>query len=151
MIAPTRWSQEPVLPGEIQCDDAIQVETTRARKFGKQGKARDSRRVELNDRDGDDGECYAQPSYGLFSLQYPVLFERSFVAGGHGLRSGFNSVADMDFCASSAYVSRLVRLAHQHERGLESVVDLELVEDIRQVSFYGFFTDENLLADLLVG
>ena len=42
-------------------------------------------------------------------------------------------------------------MAHQHERCFEAVIHFELIEDIGQMSFDGFFADENLLADLLVG
>src|SRR5690242_11471017 len=42
-------------------------------------------------------------------------------------------------------------MTHQHERSLEPIVDLELIENIRQVGFDRFLADKNFLADLLVG
>jgi hypothetical protein len=42
-------------------------------------------------------------------------------------------------------------LSHDHERCLETVIDLELIEYIGEMSFYRLFADENRFADFLVG
>ena len=44
-----------------------------------------------------------------------------------------------------------VSLPHQHERRFEAVVHFKFIEDVGQMGFDGLFTDENFLADLLVG
>src|SRR5689334_23373277 len=43
-----------------------------------------------------------------------------------------------------------VRLSHEHERRLESVVHLELVENVGQMGFYRFFADKYFFADFFI-
>jgi len=45
---------------------------------------------------------------------------------------------------------QIAAVTHDQEGGLEAVIDLQFVEDIGKVRFYGFFTYKNLFADLLV-
>src|SRR5687768_14741438 len=35
------------------------------------------------------------------------------------------------------------RLAHEHQSSLETVIDFEFIENVRQVSFYGLLTDKD--------
>jgi hypothetical protein len=42
-------------------------------------------------------------------------------------------------------------MSHQHERRFETIIDFEFVEDVGQMCFDRFFTDEYFLADLLIG
>ncbi len=42
------------------------------------------------------------------------------------------------------------RLVHYQEGGLEAVVDLQLVEDVREMSLNGFLADENPFRDFVV-
>src|ERR1051325_2794388 len=44
-----------------------------------------------------------------------------------------------------------VRLTHQHERRLESVIHLELVKNIGQMGFNRFFADKYFFADFFIG
>lgn len=61
-------------------------------------------------------------------------------------RSAIGSPSD---CGGGGHF--VASLAHNHERGLKAVVDLELIKNIGEVGFYGFLADENLFTDLFVG
>ena len=69
------------------------------------------------------------------------MFAPSMITAGQGQIFRFFSRA----------LKLLLPLPHDHERCLETVIDLELIEYIGEMSFYRFFTDENLFADFLVG
>ena len=59
-------------------------------------------------------------------------------------------VVDTGTCRRPSFCY-LVGVPHQHQRSFKAVIHFQLVEDIGEMSFYGFFTDENFFANLFVG